>query len=125
MTHTMTVDPRSCDGVNPPTRYQTAALAPGSFFSGHVTTVLPAAGASNVAVNTLGASTGTGNIRVSNAINAAGAGTLELLADNRIDDGVENGGDHDGQADRGRRETHDLIVEDQQEGAENASLDRR
>ena len=43
MTHTMTVDPRSCDGVNPPTRYQTAALAPGNFFSGHVTTVLPAA----------------------------------------------------------------------------------
>lgn len=43
MTHTMTVDPRSCDAVNPPTRYQTAALAPGNFFSGHVTTVLPAA----------------------------------------------------------------------------------
>lgn len=43
MTHTMTVDPRSCDGVNPPARYQTAALAPGNFFTGHVTTVLPAA----------------------------------------------------------------------------------
>lgn len=43
MTHTMTVDPRSCDAVNPPTRYQTAALAPGNFFSGEVTTVLPAA----------------------------------------------------------------------------------
>lgn len=43
MTHTMTVDPRSCDAANPPTRYQTAALAPGNFFSGHVTTVLPAA----------------------------------------------------------------------------------
>lgn len=43
MTHTMTVDPRSCDAANPPTRYQTAALAPGNFFSGEVTTVLPAA----------------------------------------------------------------------------------
>lgn len=43
MTHTMTVDPRSCDAANPPTRYQTAALAPGSFISGEVTTVLPAA----------------------------------------------------------------------------------
>lgn len=43
MTHTMTVDPRSCDAVNVPTRYQTAALAPGNFFSGEVTTVLPAA----------------------------------------------------------------------------------
>ena len=43
MTHTMTVDPRSCDAANVPTRYQTAALAPGSFISGHVTTVLPAA----------------------------------------------------------------------------------
>lgn len=43
MTHTMTVDPRSVDSVNPPTRYQTAALAPGSFISGEVTTVLPAA----------------------------------------------------------------------------------
>lgn len=43
MTHTMTVDPRSCDAANPPTRYQTAALAPGNYFSGHVTTVLPAA----------------------------------------------------------------------------------
>lgn len=43
MTHTMTVDPRSCDAVNPPNRYQTAALAPGNFFTGHVTTVLPAA----------------------------------------------------------------------------------
>lgn len=43
MTHTMTVDPRSCDAANLPTRYQTAALAPGNFFSGEVTTVLPAA----------------------------------------------------------------------------------
>lgn len=43
MTHTMTVDPRSCDAVNPPTRYQTTALAPGNFISGEVTTVLPAA----------------------------------------------------------------------------------
>lgn len=43
MTHTMTVDPRSCDAANPPTRYQTAALAPGNFLSGEVTTVLPAA----------------------------------------------------------------------------------
>ena len=43
MTHTMTVDPRSCDAANPPTRYQTAALAPGNFFSGEVTTALPAA----------------------------------------------------------------------------------
>jgi hypothetical protein len=43
MTHTMTVDPRSCDAANPPNRYQTAALAPGNFLSGHVTTVLPAA----------------------------------------------------------------------------------
>lgn len=43
MTHTMTVDPRSCDAANPPTRYQTVALAPGNFFSGEVTTVLPAA----------------------------------------------------------------------------------
>lgn len=43
MTHTMTVDPRSVDAVNPPTRYQTAALAPGNFMTGHVTTVLPAA----------------------------------------------------------------------------------
>lgn len=43
MTHTMTVDPRSCDAANPPTRYQTAALAPGNFLSGLVTTVLPAA----------------------------------------------------------------------------------
>lgn len=43
MTHTMTVDPRSCDAANVPTRYQTAALAPGNFFSGEVTTVLPAA----------------------------------------------------------------------------------
>ena len=31
MTHTMTVDPRSCDAANVPTRYQTAALAPGNF----------------------------------------------------------------------------------------------
>jgi hypothetical protein len=43
MTHTMTVDPRSCDAANPPTRYQTATTAPGSFLSGEVTTVLPAA----------------------------------------------------------------------------------
>lgn len=43
MTHTMTVDPRSCDAANPPTRYQTAALAPANFLSGEVTTVLPAA----------------------------------------------------------------------------------
>lgn len=43
MTHTMTVDPRSCDAANVPTRYQTAALSPGNFFTGHVTTVLPAA----------------------------------------------------------------------------------
>lgn len=43
MTHTMTVDPRSCDAANVPTRYQTAALAPGNFLSGEVTTVLPAA----------------------------------------------------------------------------------
>lgn len=43
MTHTMTVDPRSCDAANPPTRYQTAGKAPGNFFSGEVTTVLPAA----------------------------------------------------------------------------------
>lgn len=43
MTHTMTLDPRSCDAANPPTRYQTAATGPGNFFSGEVTTVLPAA----------------------------------------------------------------------------------
>lgn len=43
MTHTMTVDPRSCDAANVPNRYQTAALAPGNFISGEVTTVLPAA----------------------------------------------------------------------------------
>ena len=43
MTHTMTVDPRSCDAANVPTRYQTATLAAGSFISGEVTTVLPAA----------------------------------------------------------------------------------
>lgn len=43
MTHTMTVDPRSCDAANVPTRYQTAALAPGNFLTGEVTTVLPAA----------------------------------------------------------------------------------
>lgn len=43
MTHTMTVDPRSCDAANVPTRYQTAATAPSNFFSGEVTTVLPAA----------------------------------------------------------------------------------
>lgn len=43
MTHTMTVDPRSCDAANVPNRYNTAALAPGNFFSGEVTTVLPAA----------------------------------------------------------------------------------
>lgn len=42
MTHTMTVDPRSVDAANPPTRYQTAPLAPGNFLSGEVTTVLPA-----------------------------------------------------------------------------------
>lgn len=43
MTHTMTVDPRSCDAANPPTRYQSAGTAPGNFISGEVTTVLPAA----------------------------------------------------------------------------------
>lgn len=43
MTHTMTVDPRSCDAANVPTRYQTSADAPGNFISGEVTTVLPAA----------------------------------------------------------------------------------
>lgn len=43
MTHTMTVDPRSCDAANLPQRYQTAGTAPGSFISGEVTTVLPAA----------------------------------------------------------------------------------
>ncbi len=43
MTHTMTVDPRAVDTANPPGRYQTAALAPGNFLSGEVTTVLPAA----------------------------------------------------------------------------------
>lgn len=43
MTHTMTVDPRAVDTANLPTRYQTAALAPGNFISGEVTTVLPAA----------------------------------------------------------------------------------
>jgi len=43
MTHTMTVDPRSCDAANPPTRYQGTTTAPGNFFSGEVTTVLPAA----------------------------------------------------------------------------------
>lgn len=43
MTHTMTVDPRAVDTVNVPTRYQTAATAPGNFISGEVTTVLPAA----------------------------------------------------------------------------------
>lgn len=43
MTHTMTVDPRAVDTANVPTRYQTAALAPGNFISGEVTTVLPAA----------------------------------------------------------------------------------
>lgn len=43
MTHTMTVDPQAVNVSNLPTRYQTAALAPGSFLSGHVTTVLPAA----------------------------------------------------------------------------------
>lgn len=43
MTHTMTVDPRSVDAANQPTRYQSAALAAGNFLSGEVTTVLPAA----------------------------------------------------------------------------------
>ena len=43
MTHTMTVDPRAVDTANVPTRYQTAATAPGNYISGHVTTVLPAA----------------------------------------------------------------------------------
>ena len=43
MTHTMTVDPRSCDAANVPTRYQTATTAPGSFIAGEVTTILPAA----------------------------------------------------------------------------------
>lgn len=43
MTHTMTVDPRSCDAVNVPTRYQTATTAPGNFLSAEVTTILPAA----------------------------------------------------------------------------------
>ena len=43
MTHTMTVDPQAVNTANPPTRYQTAATAPGSFITGHVTTVLPAA----------------------------------------------------------------------------------
>lgn len=43
MSHTMTVDPRSCDAANPPTRYQTTATAPGNFLSGEVTTALPAA----------------------------------------------------------------------------------
>ena len=60
-----------------------AALTGGTTVT--ITTDANSGPASNVAVNTLGASTGTGNIRVSNAINAAGAGTLELLADNRID----------------------------------------
>lgn len=43
MTHTMTVDPQAVNASNLPTRYQTAALAPGNFISGEVTTVLPAA----------------------------------------------------------------------------------
>jgi hypothetical protein len=42
MTHTMTVDPRSVDAANVGTRYQDASAA-GSFISGEVTTVLPAA----------------------------------------------------------------------------------
>lgn len=41
MTHTMTVDPRSIDAVNQPTRY-TGTDAKGNFLSGEVTTVLPA-----------------------------------------------------------------------------------
>ncbi len=43
MAHVLTVDPRSCDAVNVPTRYQLAATAPGSFLSGGVAVVLPAA----------------------------------------------------------------------------------
>ena len=42
MTHTMTVSPRSVDTANLPTRYQSTD-AKGSFLSGEVTTVLPAA----------------------------------------------------------------------------------
>ena len=43
MTHTMTVDPQAVGTGAVPTRYQTAATAPGTFISGEVTTVLPAA----------------------------------------------------------------------------------
>jgi hypothetical protein len=42
MTHTMTVDPQAVDTANLPTRY-TGTDAKGSFLSGEVTTVLPAA----------------------------------------------------------------------------------
>lgn len=59
-----------------------AALTGGTTVT--ITTDASSGPANNVAVDTLGASTGTGNIRVSNAINAAGAGTLNLLADNSI-----------------------------------------
>lgn len=41
MTHTMTAD-QAVDTANVPNRYQTAALAPGNFISGEVTTTLPA-----------------------------------------------------------------------------------
>jgi len=43
MAHVLTVDPRSCDAAHVPTRYQAVATAPGSFLSGGVAVVLPAA----------------------------------------------------------------------------------
>lgn len=43
MAHVLTVDPRSCDAANVPTRYQAAGTSPGSFLSGGVAVVLPAA----------------------------------------------------------------------------------
>lgn len=42
MNHVLTVDPRSCDAANVPTRYQDTTAA-GSFISGDVSVVLPAA----------------------------------------------------------------------------------
>jgi hypothetical protein len=42
MNHVLTVDPRSCDAANVPTRYQDATAA-GNFISGDVSVVLPAA----------------------------------------------------------------------------------
>ena len=82
MTHTMTVDPRSCDAANVPTRYQTAGTAPGNFFSGEVTTVLPGATPTITLDYVDDGGTNTTGAALSTIYSAAAVGTVPFTAPN-------------------------------------------